>query len=198
MIKHMVAGVALTLLMTSGIEAQAHPHRGQDSVPSMSTMQDMMMGSMMGHGMMGQGMMQMMGQGMGMMASGGPGPAALLHMRDALDLSEEQVQTLESMRDDLRSQMQGRMAAMMSAHQAISAAVQPEAPDWNAYEESLRAAADIMVQTHLVMARAAKDARDVLTAEQREELETRGMETMQGMMHRMWRNRPGGMMEHRR
>jgi Spy/CpxP family protein refolding chaperone len=87
---------------------------------------------------------------------------------------------------------------MMAAHQAISAALEGEAPDWEAYEESLRAAADIMVQTHLAMARAAKEARDVLTAEQREELEAHGLETMRGMMHRMFQNGPGGMLEHGR
>lgn len=193
MIKRFATVVALLLLGGTAAEAQRHPMmRGQvaDTMPSMEMARGMMMGGMMGQGMMGSGMMPMMGRGMGMMATGGPGPTALLRMRDALELTDEQVSTLESMRDDLQSQMQGRMTAMMTAHQAAAAALDSETPDWEAYEGNLETAADVMVRTHVMMARTARDARDVLTPEQRETLDARGMEMMRGMMMRGMRS-PG-------
>jgi Spy/CpxP family protein refolding chaperone len=42
-----------------------------------------------------------------------------------------------------------------------------------------------MVQTHVAMARAQVEAREVLTADQREHLETRSTQMMQGMMQGM-------------
>lgn len=192
MIKRFANVVALLFLGATAADAQMHPmmhDQVADTTPSMEMARGMMMGGMMGSGMMGSGMMRMMGRGMGMMATGGPGPTALLRMRDALELTDEQVSVLESMGADLQAQMRGRMTAMMTAHQAAAAALDSETPDWQAYEGNLETAADIMVRTHVMMARAALDARDVLTPEQREALDARGMEMMQGMMHGMG---PGG------
>jgi Spy/CpxP family protein refolding chaperone len=188
MIKRFAAVAALLLLGSAAAEAQRQPMmHGQatDTVPSMEMARGMMMGGMMGRGMMGSGMMGMMGQGMGMMTTGGPGPAALLRIRDALELTDEQVSTLESMRADLQGQMQGRMTAMMTAHQAAAAALDSETPDWDAYEGNLATAANIMVQTQVMMARAAQDAQEVLTPEQREALEARGTQMMRGTMRGM-------------
>jgi hypothetical protein len=193
MIKRFVAVAAVLLLGSTAVQAQMHPMmHGQatDTVPSMEMARGMMMGGMMGQGMVGSGMMGMMGQGMGMLATGGPGPAALLRIRDALELTDEQVSTLESMRADLQGQMQGRMTAMMTAHQATAAALNSETPNWDAYQGNLETAADLMVQTHVMIARAARDARDVLTDEQRETLEARGTQMMRGMMP--WMRGPRG------
>lgn len=187
MIKRFAAVVALLLLASTAAEAQMPPRMHDqvaDTVPSMEMARGMLMGGMMGQGMMGSGMMRMMGGGMGMMATGGPGPTALLRMGDSLELTGEQVSALESMGADLQSQVQGRMTAMMTAHQAAAAALDSETPNWEAYEGNLETAADIMVRTHVMMARTARDARDVLTPEQRETLDTSGMEMMRGMMMR--------------
>ncbi len=192
MIKRFTAVAALLLLGASAAEAQRRPMmHGQaaDTVPTMEMARGMMMGGMMGQGMMGSGMMQMMGGGMGMMATGGPGPTALLRLRGELELTDEQVSRLESMRDGLQAQMQARMTAMMTAHQAAASALSSETPDWDAYEGNLETAADLMVRTHVMMAHAARDARDLLTPEQRETLDARGMDMMRGMMHGM---RPPG------
>jgi Spy/CpxP family protein refolding chaperone len=153
-----------------------------DSVPSMGMAHGMMIGGMMGQGMMGADMMQMMGQGMGMMATGGPGPATLLRMRETLDLTDAQVTRLEEIQRETQSTVQPQMTAMMSSHDAARQALQVAPPDFDTYERSLQAAANIMVQTHVAMARAQLEARDVLTPEQRESLATRGPEAMQGMM----------------
>lgn len=192
MIKRIAAMTVLLMTAGVGVGAQMHQHGPAQDSASMEMARGMMMGGMMGQGMMGSGMMQMMGRGMGMMATGGPGPSALLRMRDELELTDEQASTLESMQADLQSEMQGRMAAMMSAHQAASNALDDETPDWDAYEGNLRTAADLMVQTHLTMARAAQDARGVLTPEQLETLERRGMDMMRGMMHGMQSGEKGG------
>ena len=176
---------ALLLVASQPASGQMHSMmHGQhgDSMPSMEMARGMMMGGMMGQGMMGSGMMPMMGQGMGMMDTGGPGPSALLHMQDELELTDQQVTALESIRDDARAAMQGRMSAMMSAHQAAADALEGASPDLDAYEGNLRTAADLMVQSHLAMARSALEAREILTPAQREMLDARGMQMMRGMM----------------
>ena len=163
------------------MHSRMHDQQG-DTVPSMQMARGMMMGGMMGQGMMGSGMMPMMHQGMGMMATGGPSPTALLYMQDDLELTDRQVTALEAIRDDAQAQMQGRMSAMMSAHGAAADALEGASPDLDSYEGNLRTAADLMVQSHLAMARSALEARDVLTPEQREMLDARGIEMIRGMM----------------
>lgn len=179
MFKGIVAAVAALTVLGAATVVQVGPRHGQmsDSLPSMGTAQGMMMG-----GMMGQGMMGMMGQGMGMMATGGPGAAALLRMGDALDLTDEQVGRLESMRDELTGTVQPLMTAMMSSHTAAAEALRTDPPDFDAYQQGLQAAANIMVQTHVTMARAQVEARDVLTADQLERLRTRGAGMMGDVM----------------
>ena len=184
MFKRFAAVAVMMALGTTAAEAQRGGMHGQmtDSVPSMGIAQGMMMGGMMGQGIMGSGMMQMMGQGMGMMATGGPGPAMLLRMRDALELTDAQVSRLEEIQRGLESTVQPQMTAMMSSHDAARQALEGDAPDFDTYQQSLQAAANVMVQTHVSMARAQVAAREVLTPEQLERLETRGSEMMQGMM----------------
>lgn len=150
--------------------------------PSMGMAQGMMMGGMMGQGMMGSGMMGMMGQGMGMMATGGPGAAAMLDMRDALDLTDEQVSRLETIRDELAATVQPLMTAMMSSHTAAADALRGEEPDFDAYQQGLQGAANIMVSVHVAMARSQAEARDVLTPDQFERLQSRGPQMMGDVM----------------
>lgn len=194
MFKGIVAAVAALTVLGTATVAQVGPRHGQmpDSFPSMGMTQGMMMGGMMGQGMMGSGMMGMMGQGMGMMATGGPGATALLGMRDALDLTDDQVGRLEAIRDELASTVQPQMTAMMSSHTAAAEALRADPPDFDAYQQGLQSAANIMVQTHVTMARAQVEARNVLTADQLETLRTRGPRMMGDVMQMHgW---PGGMM----
>jgi len=184
MFKRIAAVAVLMVLGASTADAQRGGMHGQmsDSVPSMGMAQGMMMGGLMGEGMMGSGMMQMMGQGMGMMATGGPGPTTLLRMRDALELTGAQVSRLEEIQREVQNTVQPQMTAMMSSHDAARQALEGDAPDFDAYQRSLQAAANIMVQTHVAVARAQVDARKVLTPEQTARLEARGAQAMQGMM----------------
>lgn len=196
MLKRVIATAALVLLGTTTAAAQMHGMHGQatDTTPSMGMARGMMMGGMMGQGMMGSGMMQMMGQGMGMMATGGPGPMTLLRMQDELELTDEQVGRLESIQAESQEQMQTQMTAAMDAHREAAQALEGDAPDLQAYQQTLQGAANIMVQMHVGMARTSMEARDVLTPEQRERLGEQGPEMMQGMMGRYgW----GGMMRNR-
>ncbi|MDZ7780496.1 MAG: periplasmic heavy metal sensor [Gemmatimonadota bacterium] len=185
--KTTTAMLALTLFGVTAVAGQAggmQRMQGQmsDSTPSMGMAHGMMMGGMMGHGMMGSGMMPMMGQGMGMMATGGPGPTTLLRMRDALELSDDQVARLQELEEAFQEETGSHMNAAMASHEEAARALQGDAPDLGAYQQSLQAAANVMVQFHAAMARAAIDAREVLTPEQRERLNTQGAQMMGDMM----------------
>lgn len=182
MLNRISAMTCSLILAATALSAQQPGMRMQrmDSLPGMMGEQ-MMMGGMMGQGMMGSGMMQMMGQGMGMMATGGPGPAMILRMEDALDLTDDQIGRLEEIRQEFSGTQQQHMNAAMSAHQNARQALEGEDPDFEAYQEALQEASTHMVQAHVAMARAAVQARQVLTAEQRQRLQ-QGMGMMQGMM----------------
>lgn len=184
MFKQIAAVTVLWTLGVSAADAQQHGMHGQmpDSLPSMEMGREMMMGGMMGQGMMGPGMMQMMGQGMGMMGTGGPGPAMLLRMRDDLDLTGDQVSRIEEILGEFQAGVEPQMSAAMSAHNAGQAALEADPADFDAYQQSLEAAANVMVQMHVAMARAQVEAREVLTPEQQENLSEHGMKMMQGMM----------------
>ena len=103
---------------------------------------------------MGPGMMEMMGQGMGMMATGGPGPAMILRMGEALDLKDEQRNQLQAIQSEYSDSVEPLMAAVMEAHQ--------------------------MVQAHVAMAQAAAEGGHVLTEEQPSQLQG-SIQVMRGM-----------------
>lgn len=183
MLTRATVAVTMLLIAATGVSAQRagmHAQRA-DSTPAMMGQDMMMMRGMMGQGMMGQHMMMMMGRGMGMMATGGPGPAALLRIGDALELSDQQRGRLEEIQDETAADAQGHMYAAMAAHREAAEALQPESPDFDAYERALREAADHMVVAHTLMAKVALESREVLTPEQREQLQ-RGMHMMGQMM----------------
>lgn len=112
-------------------------------------------------------------QGMAMMAGhcpmmGGAAPMMLLHHADALDLSADQVERIETIRErtDGAAHMQGAMAAHRQAAELMAG----DQPDLARFEAKLQEAADHMVQAHTAMARASVEARTVLTPEQRDRL----------------------------
>ena len=154
----------------------------------------MMQGGMMQGGMMQGGMMQggMMQGGMmqdGMMGMAG-GPGMILSLEETLSLTEDQVETLQRMKESADSGVQEHMMQGMEARQAATEILQSESPDLGTYEERLQEAANHMVLAHTVMARADLQARDELTEEQRQKLET-----FKGMMIELCRGFQGsGMM----
>ncbi|WP_141246535.1 Spy/CpxP family protein refolding chaperone [Actibacterium ureilyticum] len=70
--------------------------------------------------------------------NGLPGPAHLLELRDALDLSTEQVQRITALHDDMRKSAIVAGERFIAAEAALSAAFTGDAPD----DEQLRALID--------------------------------------------------------
>lgn len=171
--------ITVAVLASSATQADAQ-RRGMAAQQADSASNMGMMQGMMG-GMMGSGMMQMMGQGMGLMPTGGPGAAMILEMRDALELSQEQVGQLEEIRDRHQTAQSQMSDGPMGAHSRAQEAITGDNPDFQAYESALRDMADSMVQMHVGMARSALEAREVLTAEQQEMLTQIGQGMMRGM-----------------
>lgn len=180
----------LTIALTSpAVSAQNQDRPGPPSDGMMGQggmmdggMMQMMGQGMMGGGMMGGGMMQMMmGEGMGMTGTGGPGPGMILRMGDALELTDEQRAELEAIQEEYQGTAAPMMSSMMDIQGEAADALAGDSPDFDAYEDALRDAAGTMVEAHVAMARAAAEARAVLTDEQRAQLQG-GMQMMQGMM----------------
>lgn len=197
----MIAAAVLMGALAAPATAQQHQHgqmQGQQESGSMMScpmMQQMMQG-MHGQTMEGmdgmhdmQGMQgQMMGQGMmGMMGAMHRGPGMILQSSEALALTPDQTEQLETLQEQVRSEHQQHMQAAMAAHRQAATALEGDAPDLDAYRAALDEAADHMVTAHVAMTRAGLDAREALTPEQREKL----AEVMGGM-HGM----QGGMMQH--
>ncbi len=126
-----------------------------------------------------------MGQGMmGMMS--GPGPEIVLMQKDALALSESQVERLQALASEAKEARQEHLQEIQPLHQQAQAALAGDTPDLAAYESALRAAAEHQVALQLQAARQFQQALAVLTPEQRSNLRY-GMRLMHGMMS-------GGMM----
>lgn len=178
-------------LVAAPAMAQGHHGARQDSARGG-------MGMMQGQaGMMQGGMMQMM-QGMhgqqgmmGGMMGMAAGPGMILRLQESLELTEDQVTQLEALRDSAAQQMRQHMMQGMQTMRAASELLDPASTDLEGYEAQLREASNHMVLAHTAMARAGVEARELLTAEQRERLElarSMMMEMRQGEM-------PQGMME---
>lgn len=162
---------------------EAGAKQEMESAAGMMPMCHQMMSSMAGRGMgMGEGMMGMMGsRAMGMMLS----PRVILMQKDALDLSDEQIERLESLQHRMDHGREPGMSQGHSMMQQLEKALDPENPDLETYESLLNQMADHHVQMQVQMARLGIEALDVLTADQREKVRY-GMKLMHGMM--------GGMM----
>ena len=160
--------------ITSGLSAQEH------EMPSPMVHGAIDGGMMMGEGMSSQ-MLQRVGQGMGIVVTGGPGPAMIMSMREALTLTDQQMAQLEAILAEYSEVAQPHMPGMAVAHEDVRAALEGDSPDFGAYERALQEGADLMVQAHVAMARAAEEVRNVLTDEQLEQLGS-GMAMMHGLM----------------
>jgi hypothetical protein len=161
---------ATALLVPAGLSAQGHAshHPGTDGPPST-------------RGMMGQqsGMRSMMSQQMGMQMMQ-PGPRMLLARRDALQLSDGQVEQLEQLQaraDEMRSTHRSEMA---SVRERLAALRGQDELDLDRYESLLREQADLRVEMQVGMAELGRDALAVLDEEQRSNVRI-GMRMMQSM-----------------
>lgn len=198
-IRTMTAMAALLGALAAPVGAQQHePGMMQDQEPGMMMSCPMMQGMMMQHMMQGMmmqdSMMQQMMGGMAgpmmgsrmtgspMMGAMGPGPEMLLAASDALELTPDQTERLEAIRDRLQDEHRVHMSSVMTAHGDASAAVEGDAPDLDAYARALNEAADQMVLAHVAMTRSALEARKILTPEQLEKLDELPMHGMRGGM----------------
>lgn len=190
--KRTMAGLTMVAALVAAPAAAQERPLGQpaDSTGQPGMMQPGMM-EMMSPGMM-QRMHGMGGPGgtMGMMDGGmmgtAGGPAMLLRLEESLELTDDQVARLEALHEsaqtEMRQHMMQGMQTMRSSHELLDG----ESPELSAYEARLREAANHMVLAHTAMARAAVDARALLTPEQQERLALARtmMEEMRGSMRK--------------
>lgn len=113
----------------------------------------------------------MMGQ-MGAMRMGAAhvGPRLLINFESELELSDDQVARLEKIRDEHHSVMQGMRENMVNLREKMSSARTEN--DWSALEELIDQRADLhakMAKSHLDVER---QSLDVLSADQRQKVET--------------------------
>ena len=184
-----LAVLVALVLVAAPAAAQGHHGARADSSRGMGMMQGQ-------SGMMQGGMMQMMHGQSGMMMGMVMGPGMILRMQGSLELTESQVEQLETLHDSVQSTMRQHMMQGMRVMHAASGMLASDSPDVEAYENQLREATNHMVLAHTVMARAAVEARQVLSPEQRQQLSlARQMmhEMHPGMMDGGMRNR--GMMD---
>lgn len=208
--KRTLAGLTIAAALTSAVPlaAQERPlgqpadSAGQHDMMAPGMMEMMSPGMMQRmHGMGGPGsMMGMMDGGMTGMSAG---PAMILRLEESVELTDDQVARLEALHESAQSEMRQHMMQGMQTMRAAQELLDGDSPELSAYEARLREAANHMVLAHTAMARAAVDARALLSPEQRERLalartmmqEMRGMRgerMMPGMMQRHDSPREGG------
>lgn len=186
----MTTALVIALLLPASLAAQGQQAHHPDSDPTRAP------GQM---GMMSDGMgMQTMGMhGMDMMHSHMQhGPAMLLRQRDALDLSNEQIERLEELEgrvDDLHSSHMSELAPVREQLKALHGS---EEFDKDRYEELLQRQANLRVEMMVEMADVHQASFAVLTDEQKSNVRygMRMMRSMQGDAEMSGR----GMMENMR
>ncbi len=124
-------------------------------------------------------MMEMMSQME--MGAVGQGPARLLAQKEALGLSDEQIERIEAIREQLAETHKSQMSEMRPIHQELMDAQQADDPDAGRIESLLAQMAQGHVQHHMEMFRLDGEALDVLTPQQRENARY-GMNMMRHMM----------------
>lgn len=139
-----------------------------------------------------------------------PGPRMLLAQREALGLSDAQVERLEQLEDRLQAAVTEHRDEMATHKDQLAALRESEKLDIGRYEELLRQAADRRIAMQVERARIGQEAFDVLDDQQRSNVRYgmrmqrmqpgAGMPTghgMRGMMDGgMMGDQAGGMMDH--
>ncbi|MCO6441719.1 MAG: periplasmic heavy metal sensor [Nitrococcus mobilis] len=111
-------------------------------------------------------------------------PKAILFQKDLLGLSDEQVQKIRSIKQEMRK-AGGNHDAIEKIHEQLESAFEGGQFDLATYESALKKAADYAVQARTETARKAQDALQVLNDDQR----TRFLYSMQ-VMHQ-WKEMHG-------
>lgn len=134
----------------------------------------------------------MMAQMQAMMPMMTPGPSMILRMREALELTPQQVQRLERIRDSVEQAYEPHAEQAKTALREAASVLESETPDLSRYEAKLLEAANHHVLAHVSRTRGWLQAREVLTAEQRSNVEF-GMKVMRQMMAEQVHEAMGGM-----
>lgn len=93
-------------------------------------------------------------------------PMAILFQKDLLGLSDEQVQKIRSIKQEMRKAGSDH-EAFEKLHEQMASAFKEGHLDLSAYQAALRNAADYLVKTRMETAREAQDALQVLNQDQR-------------------------------
>lgn len=164
-------GGLLAAAPAQGQDPERRPMPGHPETHRMGMMQGGMAGM---HGMMG-------------------GPMMILHLREALQLTPEQVRRIEAIHARAHPEAHPRMQRAMELHRQAMGALMGATPDPARHDALLRQAMEQMLQAHSAMARAMVEAQEVLTPGQRDNLRfaARAMEAMRGGMERGMMHGPG-------
>ena len=150
------AAVAMALAIPTGLTAQGHPMGQDHPMGQMSTPM---------HGMMqstDMPMMQMMHS-----TAMTPAPRMLLAQREPLKLSDQQVDRLEKLQEQLDTAVAKHHEEMGPLHEQLAGLRTSEEVDVERYEDLLRQAADRHVALHVERARIGEAALQLLDEEQR-------------------------------
>lgn len=189
--------VAVVLLFSGPAVAQQRPGQRADTMRGP------------GMGMMHAGMMQMMHRMHQQMSQSPIARATMMAfmlpaLADTLELSDQQVDQLRSLRDSMMAQQKQYQQQMMEREQTLQSQFQGEdLPSADSLRKELMAMTDRWVDQRVSVYDTAQQMREVLTAEQREMLD--GMTSQQQMqqmmshmpmmdMMQMMRSMHGGMM----
>ncbi|MDN5870759.1 MAG: Spy/CpxP family protein refolding chaperone [Nitrococcus sp.] len=94
-------------------------------------------------------------------------PMGILHQKDLLELSDEQVQKIQSIKKEMRKAAGGSHETIEQIHAKLEAALKGGKFDLSAYQAALKEAADYFVQARMQTARKAQEALQVLNQDQR-------------------------------
>lgn len=192
----LTATVAIGLLAAAPARAQQQGHGQMDHGARRAG--DMMQGCPMGQiGPVGMKHGHMGGGGAGAMVAAmafGPGPAMLLHQKEALDLTEEQASRLDSLRAAMHATLEEHRTGMQGVHEQMRGLAATEGPGLDRFRQLLRRMADARVELAVEVARTHRQAMGVLTEEQR----SNARYGMKLMHHRMMRRGHGEPRHHER
>jgi hypothetical protein len=179
----------LTLAVTGilALPALLSAQQAQPRHDRMITRQDAMMNGADGYPMMGMGFALWMQ----------PGPEFLLGQKDALNLSDEQVQRLEQLRNELSEARANHIDRVRSLRQRVGEALSGEHPDLDQYQSALQSLADEYVAMQVEIARSSQNALAVLNDTQRSYVRF-AVQMMHQMGDDMWlygQMMQGGMMQ---
>lgn len=164
-----VAALAMAAFLALPAAALAQGMPGHHRTPTDSARAHMaggqaMMGAGLMNGMMGQSMMG----GMGTMMGSTPG--FILAQKDALGLTAEQTDRIQSLQQQAAQAWQTHMAGMQGLREQMGQLSGSEKPDLDRYQKVMQQMASSGIAMRVQIARLGQEAEKVLTPDQRSKL----------------------------